>query len=154
MLTLVGLSFVIALSGRSMIKGLVMAAAGFMISMVGLDAQAGVPRYAFDQLYLWDGINLVALVVGLFGGAELLQLMLSKASIATKGAAADPYAGMGQGVRETFKHWRVVLRSSLIGVGGVSSRAWVVRSRSSSPTAPPARPLSTPRSSARGRWRV
>ena len=117
MLTLVGLSFVIALSGRSMVKGLIMATAGFMISMVGLDAQAGVPRYAFDQLYLWDGINLVALVVGLFGGAELLQLMLSKASIATKGVAADPYAGMGQGVRETFKYWRVVLRSSLIGVG-------------------------------------
>lgn len=117
MLTLLGLSFVIALSGRSMIKGLVMAAAGFMISMVGLDAQAGVPRYAFDQLYLWDGINLVALVVGLFGGAELLQLMLSKASIAKKSAAADPYAGMSRGVRETFLHWRVVLRSSLIGVG-------------------------------------
>ncbi|TFV74883.1 hypothetical protein E4P39_11485 [Blastococcus sp. CT_GayMR19] len=117
MLTLVGLSFVIALSGRSMVKGLIMATAGFMISMVGLDAQAGVPRYAFDQLYLWDGINLVALVVGLFGGAELLQLMLSKASIATKTATADPYAGMGQGVRETFKYWRVVLRSSLIGVG-------------------------------------
>jgi TctA family transporter len=117
MLTILGLSFVIALSGRSIVKGLVMAAAGFMISMVGLDPQAGVPRFAFDQLYLWDGINLVALVVGLFGGAELLQLMLSKASIATKSATADPYAGMGRGVRETFKHWKVVLRSSLIGVG-------------------------------------
>lgn len=117
LLTLVGLSFVISLSGRSMTKGLLMAAAGFMISMVGLDAQAGVPRYAFDQLYLFDGINLVALVVGLFGGAELLQLMLSKASIANKGDSTDPYAGMAQGVRETFMHWRVVLRSSLIGVG-------------------------------------
>jgi TctA family transporter len=117
MLTILGLSFVIALSGRSIVKGLIMAAAGFMISMVGLDAQAGVPRFAFDQLYLWDGINLVALVVGLFGGAELLQLMLSKASIATKTDTSDPYAGMGRGVRETFMYWKVVLRSSLIGVG-------------------------------------
>ncbi len=116
MLTLLGLSFVIALSGRSMIKGLIMATAGFIISMVGLDPQAGVPRYAFDTLYLWDGINLVALVVGLFGGAELLQLMLSKASIAKK-SNADAYAGMGQGIRETFKYWTVVLRSSLIGIG-------------------------------------
>jgi TctA family transporter len=115
MLTLLGLSFVIALSGRSIIKGLIMATAGFIISMVGLDPQAGVPRYAFDSLYLWDGINLVALVVGLFGGAELLQLMLSKASIA-KRSNADPYAGLGQGIRETFKHWTVVLRSSLIGI--------------------------------------
>ena len=116
MLTILGLSFVIALSGRDVVKGLVMAAAGFMVSMVGLDPQAGVPRYAFGTLYLWDGISIVALVVGLFGGAELLQLMLSKAAIAQK-ATADPYAGLAQGIRETFKHWTVVLRSSLIGIG-------------------------------------
>ena len=116
MLTILGLSFVIALSGRSIIKGVIMATAGFIISMVGLDPQAGVPRYAFDTLYLWDGINIVALVVGLFGGAELLQLMLSKASIA-KRSSADPYAGLGQGIRETFENWTVVLRSSLIGIG-------------------------------------
>lgn len=116
MLTMLGLSFVIALSGRSIIKGLMMAAAGFLISMVGLDPQAGVPRYAFGQLYLWDGINIVALVVGLFGGAELLQLMLSKSSISQR-AAADPYAGLALGLRETLQHWRVVVRSSLIGIG-------------------------------------
>jgi putative tricarboxylic transport membrane protein len=116
MLTIVGLSFVIALSGRSILKGLIMAAAGFIISMVGLDPQAGVPRYAFGTLYLWDGINLAALVVGLFGGAELLQLMLSKAAIAQR-ASADPYAGLAQGLRETLRHWSVVLRSSLIGIG-------------------------------------
>jgi putative tricarboxylic transport membrane protein len=115
MLTLLGLSFVVALSGRSIVKGLIMASAGFLISMVGMDPQAGIPRYAFGQLYLWDGINIVALVVGLFGGAELLQLMLSKTSIAQR-AAADPYAGLGLGIRETFRHWRVVMRSSIIGV--------------------------------------
>ncbi|MFP5336750.1 MAG: tripartite tricarboxylate transporter permease [Actinomycetes bacterium] len=115
MLTVLGLTFVVALSGRSLVKGLIMAAAGFMISMVGLDAQAGIPRYAFDSLYLWDGINLIALVVGLFGGAELIQLMLSKSSIAKK-STADPYAGLAQGVRETFQHWTVVLRSAFIGI--------------------------------------
>lgn len=115
-LTLVGLSFVVALSGRDITKGLIMAVAGFIVSMVGLDPQAGVPRFAFGTLYLWDGINLVALVVGLFGGAELLQIMLSKSSIAQR-TTADPYAGMAQGIRETFTHWAVVLRSSLIGVG-------------------------------------
>lgn len=116
MLTLLGLSFVVALSGRDITKGLIMAAVGLVVSMIGLDPQAGVPRYAFDSLYLWDGVNIIALVVGLFGGAELLQLMLSKSSIA-KSDPADPYAGMGRGIRETFKHWTVVVRSSLIGIG-------------------------------------
>jgi len=116
MLTLLGLSFVIALSGRDIVKGLVMATAGLLVSLVGLDSQAGIPRYAFGQLYLWDGINLVALVVGLFGGAELLQLMLSKTSI-SKRPASDPYAGLGQGLRDCFRHWSVVVRSSAIGIG-------------------------------------
>jgi putative tricarboxylic transport membrane protein len=116
MLTLLGLSFVIALSGRNIVKGLIMAAAGFLVSMVGLDPQAGVPRYAFGSLYLWDGISIVALVVGLFGGAELLQLMLSKASISGK-AATDPYAGLARGLRDCFRHWSVVVRSSAIGIG-------------------------------------
>jgi putative tricarboxylic transport membrane protein len=116
MLTLLGLSFVIALSGRDIVKGLIMGAAGFVVSMVGLDPQAGVPRYAFGTLYLWDGISIVALVVGLFGGAELLQLMLSKASIAQK-ATADPYAGLARGLKDCFKYWSVVVRSSAIGIG-------------------------------------
>jgi putative tricarboxylic transport membrane protein len=116
MLTLLGLSFVIALSGRDIVKGLIMAALGFVVSMVGLDPQAGVPRFAFEQLYLWDGISIVALVVGLFGGAELLQLMLSKASIAQK-ATADPYAGLARGLKDCFKYWTVVVRSSAIGIG-------------------------------------
>lgn len=116
MLTLIGLSFVISLSGRDVLKGFVMAAGGLLISLVGVDPQEGVPRYAFGQLYLFDGISIVALVVGLFGGAELLQLMLSKASISNR-QPADPYAGMGQGLRDCFRHWSVVVRSSAIGIG-------------------------------------
>lgn len=116
MLTLLGLSFVIALSGRDIVKGLIMALAGFTISMTGLDPQSGVPRFAFGSLYLWDGVSIVALVVGLFGGAELLQLMLSKASIAQKGNA-DPYAGLVSGLKACFTHWTVVVRSSAIGIG-------------------------------------
>ena len=115
MLTILGLSFVIALSGRDIFKGLIMAAVGFIVSMVGLDPQAGIPRYVFGSLYLWDGVSIVAVVVGLFGGAELLQLMLSKASISRK-ETADPYAGLGRGLRDCFRHWTVVVRSSAIGI--------------------------------------
>lgn len=118
MLTLVGLTFVISLSGRNVLKGFMMAAFGMLVALVGIDPQAGVPRYAFGQLYLWDGIDIVPLVVGLFGGAEVLQLMLSKKSIAHRDlASTDPYAGIWQGVRDTFTHWWLVVRVSAIGIG-------------------------------------
>jgi TctA family transporter len=116
MLTVVGLTFVVALSGKKVLKGLLMAAAGLLVALIGIDSQEGIPRYTMDQLYLWDGIPLVPLVVGLFGGAEVLQLMLSRNSIAgTSGAAPERITGIGQGIRDTLRHWPVVLRSSAIG---------------------------------------
>lgn len=117
-LTLVGLTFVASLSGRNVLKGLVMAFFGLFIATVGIDPQAGIPRYVFGQLYLWDGIDIVPLVVGLFGGAEVLQIMLSKESIAGDQAdRAKSLGGVGEGIRDTLRHWTLVLRSSLIGVG-------------------------------------
>jgi putative tricarboxylic transport membrane protein len=117
-LTILGLTFVVTLSGANMLKGFVMATLGLLVALVGLDPQSSVPRYTFDQLYLWDGIALIPLVVGLFGGAEVLHLMLTKESIASGPAgSSSPYAGVKRGVRESFQHWRVVGKASTIGVG-------------------------------------
>jgi putative tricarboxylic transport membrane protein len=116
-LTLVGLTFVITLSGAQVLKGFLMATAGLLVAVIGVDSQAGIPRYTFDELYLWDGINLIPLVIGLFGGAELLQLMLSRKAIAgDRPEGPDAVTGVGQGVRDTLRHWKVVIRSSSIGV--------------------------------------
>ncbi len=115
-LTLLGLTFVVALSGQQVLKGFLMAALGLFVALIGIDSQEGIPRYTFDQLYLWDGIALIPLVIGLFGGAEVLQLMLSKKSIAgTTGDVPTKMSGVGRGIRETVTHWRVVMRASSIG---------------------------------------
>lgn len=116
-LTILGLTFVVTLSSGSMLKGFVMASLGLLVAMVGLDPQQGVQRYTFEQLYLWDGIALVPLVVGLFGGAEVINIMLSKKSIAAADDGTKNYPGVMTGVRDTLRHWRVVLRAAGIGVG-------------------------------------
>ncbi|MCW2581197.1 MAG: Tripartite tricarboxylate transporter TctA family protein [Blastococcus sp.] len=117
MITLLGLTFVVALSGKNLLKGFIMAALGILVALVGVDPVSGVPRLTFDSLYLYDGIDLVPVVVGLFGGAELLQLMLTKESIGDKSArGVSAYAGIGQGALDTFRHWWLVIRCSAIGV--------------------------------------
>jgi putative tricarboxylic transport membrane protein len=120
-LTMLGLTFVIALSGKHLLKGFIMAGLGLLVALVGLDPQEGVPRYTFDQLYLWDGIGIIPLVVGLFGGAEVLQLMLSRRSIAGNVSASEAanasLSGVGQGIKDVLRHWPLVLRSSAIGTG-------------------------------------
>jgi putative tricarboxylic transport membrane protein len=116
MLTVLGLSFIVSLAGRNLVKGFLMAAFGFLLAMVGLDPQSSIQRFTFGQLYLWEGISVVPVVVGLFGGAEVLQLMMTKHSIARRGEDAR-LAGVMQGVRDTFEHWSLTLRASAIGLG-------------------------------------
>ncbi|GAA2175929.1 tripartite tricarboxylate transporter permease [Agrococcus versicolor] len=67
-----GLSLVVGLSGRNVLKGLVCALIGLAIGLVGLDPVLGTPRFTGGMPELFDGIDLVAVVMGLFGLSEML----------------------------------------------------------------------------------
>lgn len=114
MLTALGLTFIAALSSGHLLKGMLMAVLGLLIALVGVDPQEGIPRYAFGTLELWDGLGIVPVVIGLFGIPELLQLMLSKESIAGN-AGPQRISGVYEGVLDTFRHWKVVAQSAVIG---------------------------------------
>lgn len=60
------------LSTHSPIKGLCMVMAGLLLGLAGTDVTSGTPRYTFGFAALGDGINLVAMMMGLFGIAEVL----------------------------------------------------------------------------------
>lgn len=70
-LVVFGLSTVVGLSGRSIWRGLAMAFLGGLLGMIGPEIAAGHIRYAVAQ-ELSDGLNFVAVVIGLFGVAEVL----------------------------------------------------------------------------------
>lgn len=72
-LTVLGLSLVIGLAGKSMVKAMISALIGLAVGVVGIDPLAGVPRFTFDQAPLLDGLNFIAVVMGLFGVSELLS---------------------------------------------------------------------------------
>src|SRR5512136_2657041 len=80
--TLFGLSMVATLSGRSPLKGLTAAGLGLMISMIGSRAAGGTLRWTFGTLYLWDGVPLVPMVLGLFALPELAELAILRQRIA------------------------------------------------------------------------
>jgi putative tricarboxylic transport membrane protein len=114
MLAVLGLTFVVALSSGNLIKGFLMALLGFIVAMVGLDPFAGRPRFSFGQLYLWDGISIIPVVIGLFALPETLLLLSSRGAIAT--ANTGPITRVLDGVRDTIRHWWLTLRCSTIGV--------------------------------------
>jgi TctA family transporter len=114
MLAMLGITFVVALAGGNLVRGFLMAFLGFIVAMVGLDPFTGRPRFAFGQLYLWDGLSIIPVILGLFALPETLQLMSTKGAIAQ--GAAVPIVRVMEGVFDTIRHWSVTLRCSLIGV--------------------------------------
>src|ERR687898_2080948 len=113
MLTLLGVTFLASLSGDAVIKGLTAAAIGLQVATVGLDPISGIERYTFGTLYLWDGIRLVPATLGLFAIPELIDLAVKGTSIAE--VRIGKLGGVLKGIKDTFHHWKLVLRCSAIG---------------------------------------
>jgi len=71
-LMLFALTFIAALVGRSVVKGLTAAVLGIFLSTVGLDTEASTPRMTFGEIELEDGVSLLALVIGMLALSEIL----------------------------------------------------------------------------------
>ena len=111
-----GLSMVAVLSGGTPFKGLAAGAIGLMIAMIGASLQTGTLRWTFGSLYLWDGIPLVPVTLGLFALPELADLVIRRARIAQNSHATDySLSNQWTGVRDTCRHWWLVLRCSWLG---------------------------------------
>jgi putative tricarboxylic transport membrane protein len=72
-LMVLSLTMITGLSGASMTKGFVMAAIGLLITAVGQDPMTALPRFNFGTVTLLAGINIVAVVIGVFGISEILE---------------------------------------------------------------------------------
>jgi len=72
-LMLLGLVSAIALAHGSILKALAMVVLGLLLGMVGTDIYTGTPRFTFGITEYADGLNFVALAVGVFGIAEILK---------------------------------------------------------------------------------
>lgn len=118
LLALLGLSAVGTLSQGSPLKGLAMGALGLLAGTVGMDTATGTPRYAFGSLELWDGIDILILVTGLFAVPELMDLARHNSDRARGAIAAAgcTYGAMLRGFVATWTHRWLTLRTTVIGI--------------------------------------
>jgi putative tricarboxylic transport membrane protein len=72
-LMIVGITVLTFLSSGSMIKALMMAGVGLILSGVGMDTISGKYRFTFSIQTLLDGIGVVPMAMGLFGISEVLS---------------------------------------------------------------------------------
>jgi len=75
LLGLMGLVAVTAFAERDPIKVAISICFGMIAGTIGLDVFTGMPRLTFDVPQLYEGLNLIALVVGLFAFSEAFFMM-------------------------------------------------------------------------------
>jgi len=110
-----GISMVAVLSGNAPLRGLTFACFGMMLRMIGTDPQSGTLRWTMDSLYLWDGLPLVPLTLGIFALPELCDLAIGRMAVVQQGQTLDTKTGMLLGIKDCLTHWFLILRCSWIG---------------------------------------
>jgi putative tricarboxylic transport membrane protein len=70
--TFLALTFIAALSGRSLARGLIAAFFGILVAMIGTDSETASPRLTFGFLDLADGVPIMAVTVGMLALTEML----------------------------------------------------------------------------------
>ena len=80
-LMLLGLLAGSTLAKGSPLKGAAMTILGLVLGLVGTDLTSGTERFTFGIVNLYDGVELVALSLGLFGIAEFLKSVNNTAPV-------------------------------------------------------------------------
>ncbi|MGB8624053.1 MAG: tripartite tricarboxylate transporter permease, partial [Paracoccaceae bacterium] len=63
------------ISSTNQAKSAFAAALGLGLAMVGVDTQTGVPRFTFGEVHLYDGIDFLVAIVGLFALSEVFVFL-------------------------------------------------------------------------------
>ncbi|ATG73777.1 tripartite tricarboxylate transporter TctA [Zobellella denitrificans] len=67
------------ITGKNPMKTVLATALGLMLSTIGVDMTTGVERFTYGNLHLYEGIDFIVIIVGLFAVSELFIFIESHA---------------------------------------------------------------------------
>lgn len=132
-LAIFGLTIIASLSGGSILKGLIAGIFGLLLSTVGIDVIAGASRFTFNQMYLYDGIPLIPLILALFAFPRCI-IMIRETFQRNTHMLSEKNSKIGRSISlsEIKKMWKIIIRSSVIGTiigiipgAGANIACWV-----------------------------
>jgi putative tricarboxylic transport membrane protein len=110
-LMVLGLTAVVSLGGRNLVKGLISAVVGVMIALVGIDSQTAIVRFTFDLPELYEGVEFLIVALGVFALAEVLVILNRRG----QGGARKGVTSLRLSGRELALITPPTLRSSVLG---------------------------------------
>jgi len=109
------------IASKNQAKAAFAAALGLAIAMIGVDGQTGVPRFAFGEVHLYDGIDFLVAIVGLFALSEVFIFLEHRGEPTGEERAAEVKIGRIVPSLSLIRHCTpTMLRTSLLGfIAGV-----------------------------------
>ncbi len=115
LIAFLGLAMITVVARGSIIKGLVAGFFGLMITTMGIAQQTADVRYTFGQdLLLFDGLNFIAILIGLFAISEMIKLSGESGGISKKGTEVK--GSVGAGLRVIRDNPVGLFKSAFIGL--------------------------------------
>ena len=111
-LAIFGLGMIITISGRSLLKGIISALFGLLITVIGFDPLSGVPRFTFGSQDLLGGVTFIPALIGLFGYAQVFR-NIEKITILPP--VKSKIENILPKLREILSVLKTILKSALMG---------------------------------------
>jgi putative tricarboxylic transport membrane protein len=112
-LMVLGLIGAVVLASGSLIKAIAMIILGLLLGQINTDVISGVPRYSFDIPELTDGINFVAIAMGVFGFGEIISNLGRPAE--HREVFTKDVKGLWPTKQDFQEAWPSVLRGTALG---------------------------------------
>ncbi|NWF92739.1 MAG: tripartite tricarboxylate transporter permease [Syntrophaceae bacterium] len=104
-------------TGKSLIKSLMMAIVGLIIGTIGLDPVTGNERFTFGSISLLSGIEFVAVAIGLFGIGEVLTNVNQPSELLDQGVIMPRLRELYPSLQDLKKSIGAILRGTGLGFG-------------------------------------
>lgn len=114
LIALFGIALITVVARGSLVKGLTAGAFGLLLSTIGFPVAAGQPRYTFDTMMLFDGLNFVAVLIGIFAIGEMIKLAGEQGGIARD--SVDMGGSAFSGIVDVLRAPITTIKSGYIGM--------------------------------------
>lgn len=111
-LALFGLTIISAVSGKSVVKGLLAGLIGIMVSCIGMDPVYGTGRFTFGNMNLISGIDTLPAIIGFYSLPEVLKGCVGKGNPQPIGISSKNFV---PSFKNQIRHIPNIIRSSIIG---------------------------------------
>jgi putative tricarboxylic transport membrane protein len=108
------MTIMISISSKSMAKGLLAGMIGLFIATIGRDPITGDARFTFGIRDLNGGLDFIAVIIGLFGIAELLDQLLTHRQQSSK-----PISALGRWWPTSSEYKRIAKPTAVGGIVGL-----------------------------------